>query len=490
METRLAESTYDMRWRRPAAAFAAGLLLTAALPPFGWWPLAIVGVALLVHLLEDEEARASSRRLVVGYAAALGFLVPGLWWMHEFTAPGYVLACLFESVLLTIGVAIGRGWTLPAGIVVAESLRASWPFGGVPVPTIAQTQADGPLAPLARVGGELLLAATVLVLGVALAHACRRRWTVAAALVGAVVVLTSFAHVAPRGHRVGTLDIAAVQGGGPRGTRAINTDDALVYLRHLEATDDVPRGVDLVLWPEDVVDVDFPILTTPEGEQLSELADRLHATLVAGVVEGGQAEHQDTVFINFSQAWGPDGTPLGRYEKNRRVPFGEFIPFRSIIEKLGDVSAVPRDARIGHGHGTIDTPSGRMGVVISWEVFFSDRARDAIAHGGQVLLGPTNAASFSNAQMPSLELAAARLRAIETGRWSVQAAPTGFSAVISPTGHVRVHSDLGARAVLRSTVDRRAGQTIYTRVGDGPFFLTALGLVLVGMGKKRWRHER
>ena len=125
-----------------------------------------------------------------------------------------------------------------------------------------------------------------------------------------------------------------------------------------------------------------------------------------------------------------------------------------------------------------------MGVVISWEVFFSDRARDAIGHGGQVLLGPTNAASFSNAQMPSLELAAARLRAIETGRFSVQAAPTGFSAVITPTGHVRMHSDLGARAVLRATVDRRDGRTIYLRLGDGPFFLTALGLVLVAMARR------
>jgi apolipoprotein N-acyltransferase len=60
-----------MPWRRIAGAAAAGLLLTAALPPFGWWPLAIAGIALLVHLLEDEEARDNGRRLVVGYVAAL-----------------------------------------------------------------------------------------------------------------------------------------------------------------------------------------------------------------------------------------------------------------------------------------------------------------------------------------------------------------------------------------------------------------------------------
>ena len=476
-----------MTWRRPAAGFAAGVLLTAALPPFGWWPLALAGTALLVGAVDDQVGRP---RWLIAFATALGFLVPGLWWMHEFTAPGYVLACLFEGAIVAAGIFLGRGWTLPTAVVVAESLRASWPWGGVPVPTIAQTQVGGPLAPVARLGGELLITATVVVAGIALHAAWRRRWLPAGACATAVVAVAALGFVAPSGHRIGTLDVAAVQGGGPRGTRAIDTDDAVVYERHLRASEDVPDGVDLVLWPEDVVDVDDPILSTPEGDELSDLAKRLHATLVAGVVEGGQAEHQDTVFINFSQAWGPDGQPLGRYEKNRRVPFGEFIPFRSLVSKLGDVSAVPRDARIGHGHGVIRTPSGKMGVVISWEVFFSDRARDAIAHGGQVLLNPTNASSFSNAQMPALELGAARLRAIETGRDVVQAAPTGFSSVISHDGHVRQHSDLGAEAVLRADVERRAGQTIYTKLGDGPVFLTALALALAPWLRRLARRER
>jgi apolipoprotein N-acyltransferase len=473
-----------MRWRRPAAAAAAGILLTFALPPFGWWPLAIAGIALLAGALDAQEGR---RRALIAFAGSLGFLVPGLWWMHEFTAPGYVLACLFEGVLFSIGLVGGWRWALPAGVVVAESLRASWPFGGVPVPTVAQTQVGGPLAQVARLGGELLVTACVVVLGLALLRAWQRRWLGAVARAGAVAAVVLVALIAPDGHRVGSVRVAAVQGGGPRGTRAIDTDEAVVFQRHLDASDEVPDGVDIVLWPEDVVDVNDPILETDEGEEMAALAASLDATVIAGVVEGGQAEHDDTVFINFSQAWAPDGTPLGRYEKNRRVPFGEFIPFRSVIEELGDVSAVPRDARIGHGHGTIDTPSGRVGVVISWEVFFSDRARDAIGHGGQVLLGPTNAASFSTTQMPALELGAARLRAIETGRDAVQAAPTGFSAVITHRGHVRSHTDLGARDVLTATVDRRAGQTIYTRLGDGPVFLTALALVLVANARRMRR---
>lgn len=477
-----------LTWQRFAYAAAAGLLLTAALPPFGWWPLAFGGAALLALVIDDQPRR---QRAAVAYVVAMAWLIPGIFWMSEFTAPGYVLAVFFESALVTIGIVLApRGrWqllALPASVVIGESLRASWPFGGVPVPTIAHTQAGGPLAQVARVGGELLVTALVMVTGMAIVQASRRRWVPAAACAAAVVVVTTIGFVAPRGHAIEPMSVALVQGGGPRGTRAINTDDSVVFQRHLEASSEIERGVDVVLWPEDVVDVDVDVLATPEGRELSALARTLHTTLVAGIVEGGQAEKQDNVFINFSQAWGPDGAPLDRYEKNRRVPFGEFIPFRAIVEKLGDVSAVPRDARIGNGPGLLHTPAGDLGVLISWEVFFSDRARDAIGHGGEVLLVPTNAASFATTQMPALELGAARLRAIETGRFVVQAAPTGFSAVISPTGHVRQRTNLGERTVLHADVERRTGSTLYTRLGDGPFFFAAVAVVLYA-----WiRHRR
>jgi apolipoprotein N-acyltransferase len=81
--------------------------------------------------------------------------------------------------------------------------------------------------------------------------------------------------------------------------------------------------------------------------------------------------------------------------------------------------------------------------------------------------------------MPALELGAARMRAIETGRDVLQAAPTGFSAVVDHRGTVRQRTNLGDREVLTATVERRSGNTLYTRLGDGPFvFLTLLALVI------------
>src|SRR3954452_3144672 len=167
----------DARVRLPAS-FVAGLLLTAGLAPFGWWPLALLGAAVLALALADRPLRG---RIAVGLVAGLGFLAPGLFWMSEFTAPGYVLAVLLECGLFALGtaaVAPGR-WrsvAFPAGLVLAEAARGVWPFGGVPVATLAETQVGGPLAPAVRLGGVLLLAGLVALTGAGLAALAERRW--------------------------------------------------------------------------------------------------------------------------------------------------------------------------------------------------------------------------------------------------------------------------------------------------------------------------
>jgi apolipoprotein N-acyltransferase len=347
---------------------------------------------------------------------------------------------------------------LPAALVLVEWARGAFPFEGVPVATLAQTQVGGPLLEAARVGGPLLVAAAVACAGVA---AGLRRLLPAA--VAVALVLAGW--VAPDGSPSGEVTAALVQGGGPRGTRAIDTDERRVFERHLEASEAVPPGVDLVLWPEDVVDVRRTVTETPEGEALAALAQEKDATLVAGVVTGG-----GEVFINEAWWWAADGTPGEPYEKNVRVPFGEWIPFRSVVSRLGDVSAVPRDMRVGEGPGILETDSGRFGVLVSWEVFFARRARAA---DGEVLLNPTNAASFSTSQMPALEVGAARLRAVETGRWLLQAAPTGPTTVIDPRGGVHQPTVLGERAVVTATVERRTGRTVYDRLGDAPLLAAA-----------------
>jgi len=101
-------------------------------------------------------------------------------------------------------------------------------------------------------------------------------------------------------------------------------------------------------------------------------------------------------------------------------------------------------------------------------VFFADRVRDAVTSGSQVVLVPTNVASYITPEVPALEVSAARLRAREFDRAVLQAAPTGYSAVILPNGAVAAQSKLGAATLLREHIPLRTGLTPYARVGDLP----------------------
>jgi apolipoprotein N-acyltransferase len=479
------------RLRSVAVDLAAGLLLSAALPPFGWWPLAFVGAAVLAARLRDRPLRG---RATTGLVTGLGLLLPGLAWMIEFSPPGWVLATVIEAAVIALGCALvppGR-WSalgLPAAFALTEALRGAWPFGGVPIATLAQTQVGGPLAVVGRLAGPLAVAAVVGLGGVALERLVRRRWVLGAgvAVVAAVVVVAAM--LSPDGRTVGSLDVAVVQGGGPRGERSSPEASERTFEAHMAASEEVPPGVDLVLWPEDVIDVRGPVGETAEGDRLRDLARRLDTTLAVGVVEG----YRDT-FRNATVALGPEGDEVDRYDKVQRVPFGEFIPFRSLVDRVADVSDVPRDAAVGEGPGRIEVEPVDAGVLISYEVFFARLAGEAVRAGGEVLLAPTNASSYPTTQMPSLEVAAARMRAIETGRAVVQAAPTGFSALIGPDGTVRQITDLGEQAVLRGSVERRTGLTPYSRMGDGPLVVgsaaaLALAWVLTARGRTGRRDD-
>ena len=386
------------RLARPALALGAGTLVALSMPPWGFWPLAIIGVALFETALGTEPPRWERFRLGLLFGA--GWMYLGMGWMVQLTAPGYLVAGLVFSLfhagaalIAPIGVwrVIGR----PVAHTLAEALRFSFPFGGIPLATMGMSQVGGPLVGVVRVGGVILITWVVFQLGVALAGApafARRlrsgtrgelHGPIALAVVVTIVLLSV---VAPRGHDIGEqLEIAAVQGGGEQGTSALQVPSSLVTERHLDATRSIPddADLDLVLWPENTVDVRRASIP---GDQLFDGSDaylaiaaeaeRLDVPFAVGVTEDPRVNSQIVVAAN--------GDIVDQYVKVRRVPFGEYVPLRGILEALGaPIEQVGRDANAGTGPAYVDLPDGtRLGVVISWEVFFAGRAREGVKAGG------------------------------------------------------------------------------------------------------------
>ncbi|MCB1001841.1 MAG: apolipoprotein N-acyltransferase [Ilumatobacteraceae bacterium] len=493
-----------------ALALGAGALVALSLPPWGFWPLAIVGVVLFeVSLGEHPTTR---QRLVRGFAFGAGWLFPGMGWMWFLTAPGYLVVGLMFAGLHALAAAVAPTgpWRVigrPVAHTLVEALRLVVPFGGVPLATLAIGQAGGPLLGVARVGGVILLTWLVFQLGFALAgpspyvpktmrqrRGARAAWHGAAAF-GAVVVVLVLAAVAPEGTDTGrTLRIAVVQGGGPQGTHAIDTRARDVVDRHLAATASIEPGtVDLVVWPENVIDV-ATFVDSVERVEIATEAARIGAPFAVGITEDVPPRDADDpgAFLNAQVVVDVDGEVISRYEKVQRVPYGEYVPLRGVLEAIGaPVDQIPRDAVAGTGPAVLDLPDRtRVAVAISWEIFFGSRVRDGVDGGGGLVLNPTNGSSYTGTILQTQQVASSRLRAVETGRWVVQAAPTGFSAFVDPDGAVFERTAVSEQAVIVHEVAVRTGTTWAVQLGAAPWWvLVAVVLTLSIVMPRRTRRR-
>lgn len=483
-------------------AGAGGLAVAFSMPPWGFWPLAFVGVVLFETALKDDLTR--SRRAWFGFAFALPWMLVGMAWMWFLTAPGFIVTAAMFAGLHAAAAAIaptGPWHTIgrAAAHTVAEIVRIAVPFGGVPLATLGMAQAGGPLIGVARLGGVILLTWIVFQVGFALAGpapavpkiAARRRPGATGQphgviALGAIVLLVVLTAIAPEGRDLDAeaLTIAAVQGGGEQGTSALDVPSSRVTQAHLDATATIDAGdeLDLVVWPENGIDVDdMAFVGSPAFEAVVAQADRLGVPFAVGVTVDSEYSAYPTEgsFVNAQLVVAPGGEITSGYEKVKIVPFGEYVPFRGLLDALGaPLDKVASDATRGRDPAVVTTPAGvGLGVMISWEVFFGGRGR--AADGGAILLNPTNGASYTGTIVQTQQIASSKLRAVETGRWVVQVSPTGFSAFVSPAGEVFERTDVSERRVITMDVPLRGGTTWYSATGDWPWAVGALLLLAI-----------
>ena len=458
------------------------------MPPWGWWPLAIVGCAMYANSAVHEGRRAPFRTATWW---ALGWFVPSLAWMWFLTVPGYVIVCLlfasFHGAAAVVAHLIGRvsdahhRTALAVTHTLAEVLRLSVPFGGVPLATLAISQSQSPFVHFAGIGGVILVTFAVLLFSFS-----DRRLRVAGA--GAVILLVSIPFNTTT--HEGDATYALVQGGGRQGTHVGDVEPREVFVAHLAATRNIMKDPSLtaVVWPENVINITGKG-SFAESRELTELvaeARRLDVPFIVGITE----DADDDSFTNAQVVIQPDGSVTDRYDKKRRVPFGEYMPMRSLLKALGaPVDLVPRDAVPGETPGFVDAAGIRMSVAISWEVFFGGRVNEGVASGGRVIVNPTNGSSYTWTILQTQQVASSRLRAREQGRWVLQVAPTGFTAFVSPSGDVHQRTAIGEQRVIIRTVELHSGRTLYSRTGNAPY-ICGLLLLLAWVMRRAARANR
>jgi apolipoprotein N-acyltransferase len=492
------------RWAAMLAV-AGGLLGVGAFPRFGVWPLAFLSVALLSVSVDRRRCRTGAW---LGFLYGLAFFVPVISWTGIYVGPvpWLILAAAEAGYCAGMGAALAalqRFRAAPLWIAAAwvlqEAVRDRTPFGGFPWARLAFSQAESPLRWFAALGGAPLVTFMVALGGGGLAIALRNlTWrgvaigvsaVVATVLVGALIGWP----LRPAPDRDGrTATIALVQGNVPDIGLAFEDRPEQVLQNHIAETtrlaSEIKSGTvakpSLIVWPEDSSDVD-PLADPDAYTEINNVVRAVGIPILVGaILEGPGPNHRRNVGI----LWSPTTGPGSIYTKRHPVPFGEYIPLRSIARLVSsDVNLVTQDMVAGKGTGLVTGGPFPIGDVICFEVAYDDLVRSSVRAGAQLVVVQTNDATFGHSAETYQQLAMGQLRAVENGRAVVQVSTTGVSAVIGPDGSIRQHSGaLYTPDVIVASVPLRTSETLATRLGDLPEYL----FVLIAIGGLFWSVTR
>ena len=488
---------------RVGASIVAGLLMLPAFQPVGIWPLAIVAVALLVGaLIQWRQWQAPTLRgaFGLGYLFGLVFLFGHLHWIGVFVGAFAPAALAAFLALYYGGFALGaaaifrqpwamwvRGVLIALWWVAAEAAYSSFPFGGFPWPRIAWSQVGGPLQVWAAIGGPVLVSAVTASAGVGLLLLLRRRFLTAGALLAVPMIVPLILAVLPTpADDSEQLEVLAVQGNVPRLGLDFNAQRRAVLENHVKETMDYSKKVragqatkpQLVLWPENASDVS-PFRDSMAAELIRQTAVDADAPLVLGTFTYGP-EFQ---VYNSMVVWDPVTGPTGEvHEKIHVQPFGEYMPYRDFFRNFTSLVDQAGFIEPGHGDGVVNVqvaerPSPvKLGIATCYEVAFDPAYRRAVSNGAQLLVTPTNNATFGFTDMTYQQLAMSRMRAIEMDRAVVVVATSGVSALVMPNGQVIQQSEIFEPAQLAAALPLKDTRTVASHYG------VAINAVLIAVG--------
>jgi apolipoprotein N-acyltransferase len=292
-----------------------------------------------------------------------------------------------------------------------------------------------------------------------------------------------------------TVTVAAIQGNVPRLGLEFNAQRRAVLDNHVRVTEQLAADVaagrrpqpDLVIWPENSSDID-PLRNPDAAARIDEAAAAIRAPIQVGAV----LSNGDRTTSNSALVWEAGRGVVGRADKRRVQPFGEYMPWRSFFRLFS--SYVDRAGYFvpGSGPGVNVIAGVTAGVAICWEVAFDDLVSDSVDAGAQILTVPSNNATFGLTEMTYQQLAMSRVRAVEHDRPVVVATTSGVSAMIRPDGSVMDSTGQFVPGILVERIPLEGTTTLSGRLGAAPEWgLTAVGvlavLIAVGASQRRFR---
>jgi apolipoprotein N-acyltransferase len=480
-------------------AFAAGAVSALGFAPLAFFPALLLGYAALVLLLDGAAGQSKPLRRAawLGWAFYFGQFAIGLHWIvypfliYDSTLWELPFASFMPAGLALFGVLAAviamRFWSKGPGRVLlfavaaaaCESLRGHvltgfpWNLSGY------GWGASLALLQSASLMGIYGLSFLTILLGASLAELASQRPRLPAAM------LLLFAGLWGLGaHRLASTPVATVPGVS---VRLVQPDipQAEKYVRRLTARNwqrlfslstQAARNIPThIIWPEAATG--FPVERSPEAlSQIAQLTAR-GQTLMTGSDRILQDEKGITGF-NSLYLFAPGGA-VRTYDKFHLVPFGEYLPLKPLLGRMGmaQLTIGPGFSPGDHPHVLQARPAPPVTPLICYEVIFPHAVTDPAEPRPGWLVNITDDSWFGPWAGPEQHFLIARVRAIEEGLPIARAANTGISAMIDPLGRVDTHLGLNRMGVLDRPLPQALAAPLYARIGD----LVFLTLMVIGV---------
>ena len=492
-------------WQARLIALAAGAAAALAHPPFGLLP-GLLGYGVILLLVDGaSETRPLRSAFLRGWLAGVAYFAIGTWWVaeaflvdiaaHGWMAP-FAVTCMAGGIALFWGLAAllyrASRVTGPWRVIVFAAAfgLAEWVRGhvltGFPWNLPGETWRAGSLiSQSAAVVGAYGL--TVITVGVAATPALFWRGPrkpaiiacgSAAALLGAMMIYGTL-HLPFTEPAGGPIVVRIVQPDVPQEAKYDPQSFRRIFDKYITLTrQPATQTPDIVIWPEGAVPALAEDYLAEGTWTRAAIIDALRPgqVLVVGAARYEGAPDRPRYFNSLLvlRRDGDDLVQLGRYDKHRLVPFGEYLPLDSLLSPLGIKNLV----QIGDGFqaGPRPAPLAIAGLpvmqpLICYESLYPGFTREGARASGKapdLIVNVSNDAWFGATSGPLQHLNLASYRAIEEGVPMARATPTGVSAMVDAYGRVIPSSRIkqGGQAAVDVALPPKVVETPYRRLGD------------------------
>ena len=238
-----------------------------------------------------------------------------------------------------------------------------------------------------------------------------------------------------------------------------------IFDAHLRLTgENITENTSIVIWPETAIPTEaFDNFTLRSA--LTDFAIENNITLITGSFAKENGKSYNAMYVVS-----PDGTVSEPYYKQLLVPFGEFTPFKSVIDILAfwvtNADGLLNDMGRGDECIVYDTPHGNLNGIICYESILPSISTSHSSMGSELTVLISNDSWFGTSSALNQHLSHAVLRAVENNRYVARAGNCGITAIIAPSGQIESSLPIYEEGVLIGNVEFITNRTLYSYVGD------------------------